>query len=163
MFSLGSGVIIRVRRLTIDAYFTRGGSRIPLSAIDKRRDRWNSLIELNETPDNLKKLSVLINLAEIRQSIRAKSFQREFSINVWMGFINNSLIGPIRLPNRLDGNRVEMCTLGVPMLCERKENPLASPSRFQVQIGVKADPLPGRKGRVGSRCGKEIFLVCTAE
>ncbi|KAJ8941821.1 hypothetical protein NQ318_006798 [Aromia moschata] len=37
-------------------------------------------------------------------AIRAKSFQREFSINVWIRFINNSLIGPIRLPNHLDGN-----------------------------------------------------------
>ncbi|KAJ8955745.1 hypothetical protein NQ318_008617 [Aromia moschata] len=37
-------------------------------------------------------------------AIITKSFQRVFSINVRMGFINNSLIGPIRLPNRLDGN-----------------------------------------------------------
>ncbi|KAJ8940238.1 hypothetical protein NQ318_016694, partial [Aromia moschata] len=37
-------------------------------------------------------------------AIRAKSSQREFSINVWMAFINNSLIGPIRLPNRLHSN-----------------------------------------------------------
>ncbi|KAJ8953499.1 hypothetical protein NQ318_023620 [Aromia moschata] len=37
-------------------------------------------------------------------AIRAKSFKHECSINVWMGFINNSFIGPIRLPNRLDGN-----------------------------------------------------------
>ncbi|KAJ8936920.1 hypothetical protein NQ318_012541 [Aromia moschata] len=37
-------------------------------------------------------------------AIRAKSFQREFNINVWMGFITNSLIGRISLPNRLDGN-----------------------------------------------------------
>jgi len=37
-------------------------------------------------------------------AIRVRHYQREFKINVWMGIIDNFLIGPFRLPDRLDGN-----------------------------------------------------------
>nr|QLJ84872.1 transposase-like protein [Dichotomius schiffleri] len=36
-------------------------------------------------------------------ALRSTHFQREFKINVWIGIIANSLIGPYRLPDRLDG------------------------------------------------------------
>lgn len=36
-------------------------------------------------------------------AVQERHFQREFSINVWMGIIDNHLIGPFRLPDRLDG------------------------------------------------------------
>lgn len=36
--------------------------------------------------------------------VKIKHFQHEFSINVWMGIVNNHLVGPFRLPHRLNGN-----------------------------------------------------------
>lgn len=35
---------------------------------------------------------------------RPNSFQRQFSINVWAGIIGNCMIGPIELPQRLNGD-----------------------------------------------------------
>lgn len=37
-------------------------------------------------------------------AIKVKHFQHEFGINVWMGVINNLLVGPFELPNRLNSN-----------------------------------------------------------
>lgn len=36
-------------------------------------------------------------------AIKERHYQREFKINVWMGIIDHYLVGPFRLPNRLDG------------------------------------------------------------
>lgn len=36
-------------------------------------------------------------------SVRERSFQRQFSVNVWAGLINGHLIGPHFLPQRLNG------------------------------------------------------------
>lgn len=36
-------------------------------------------------------------------AVKSIHFQREFSINVWMGIIDRYLIGPVMLPNRLNG------------------------------------------------------------
>ena len=37
-------------------------------------------------------------------AIRPRSFQREFSVNVWLGVINDNLCGPHFLPNRLNSD-----------------------------------------------------------
>lgn len=37
-------------------------------------------------------------------AVKEKHFQREFKINVWMGIIDTYLIGPFRLPDRLNGD-----------------------------------------------------------
>lgn len=36
--------------------------------------------------------------------IRQGSFQQRFSVNLWAGIVNNTLIGPFELPARLNGN-----------------------------------------------------------
>lgn len=38
---------------------------------------------------------------------RVKGSQRRFSVNVWMGIINNHLIGPVFLPQNLNGERYQ--------------------------------------------------------
>ncbi|XP_061716876.1 uncharacterized protein LOC133524741 [Cydia pomonella] len=35
---------------------------------------------------------------------RESSFQYEFSVNMWAGVLNNRLIGPVEIPNRLNGD-----------------------------------------------------------
>lgn len=37
-------------------------------------------------------------------AIKEKHFQREFKVNIWIGLINETLVGPFNLPERLDGN-----------------------------------------------------------
>lgn len=36
-------------------------------------------------------------------AIKGRHYQREFKINVWVGIIGNFMVGPFRLPDRLDG------------------------------------------------------------
>lgn len=35
--------------------------------------------------------------------VRPRNFQREFSVNVWMGIVGNNVLGPFLLPHRLNG------------------------------------------------------------
>lgn len=44
-------------------------------------------------------------MAENPHAIRPGQFQHEFSINVWAGLLNDQLIGPIVLPDHLNGER----------------------------------------------------------
>lgn len=52
-------------------------------------------------------------------SIVGKHYQREFKINVWIGIIGNSIVGPFRLPDRLDGaNYLHFLQATLPELLE---------------------------------------------
>lgn len=52
-------------------------------------------------------------------AITPRHFQREFKINVWMGIIDRYLIGPVVLPNRLNGeNYLEFLQNTLPYLLD---------------------------------------------
>lgn len=52
-------------------------------------------------------------------AIRRTNFQQTFSVNVWAGLVNNMLIGPFVLPNRLNGaNYLNFLRNDLPILLE---------------------------------------------
>lgn len=52
-------------------------------------------------------------------AVKERHFQGEFKINVWMGIIENHLIGPFRLPDRLNGdNYLQFLQETIPELLE---------------------------------------------
>lgn len=45
-------------------------------------------------------------MQENPHAVRPSKFQHEFSVNVWAAMINDKLIGPIELPNTMNGQRL---------------------------------------------------------
>lgn len=66
-------------------------------------------------------------------AIRETTFQTQFSINVWAGMIDDELIGPFVLPNRLDQHAyLDFLQNTLPLLLE--DVPLETRRRMQLQL-----------------------------
>lgn len=78
-----------------------------LCSIEQNRDFLNTILWTDESCFTRRGVVNLHNqhvwAHENPHAIRARNFQVEFSVNVWLGIYNNDLFGPYFLPGRVNG------------------------------------------------------------